>query len=204
MFLLYAQWEHFDHMARFEEHCNYMSKTEQHLEQISNDCQLLWVVTYEAHVEVTIQTPQKCSHQSQIEHMLWVHFKCVLYVITMKSLGSFNQSSQCSQYVITGFRPPHPQCLQPIRSHQLMVTISGTTTTTYHHLNISHGMVQTSTDHTDQLPTRVDSLCPCSLVVTLVPLLHVPLHLSSVVGSEGETLEMMTSSEGPRSDKVLQ
>ena len=88
MFLLYAQWEHFDHMACFEEHCNYMSKTEQLLEQISNDCQLLWVVTYEAHVEVTIQTPQKCSHQSQIEHMLWVHFKCVLYAITMKSLGS--------------------------------------------------------------------------------------------------------------------
>ena len=110
MFLLYAQWEHFDHMACFEEHYNYMSKTKQHLEQISNDCQLLWVVTYEAHVEVTIQTPQKCSHQSQIEHMLWVHFKCVLYVITMKSLGSFNQSSQCSQHVITGSRPPHPQC----------------------------------------------------------------------------------------------
>ena len=41
--------------------------------------------------------------------MLWVHFKYVLYVITMKSLGSFNQSSQCSQHVITGFRPPHPQ-----------------------------------------------------------------------------------------------
>ena len=41
--------------------------------------------------------------------MLWVHFKCVLYVITMKSLGLFNQSSQCSQHVITGFRPPCPQ-----------------------------------------------------------------------------------------------
>ena len=77
MFLLYAQWEHFDHMACFEEHCDYMSKTKQHLKQISNDCQLLWVVTYEAHVEVTIQMPQKCSHQSQIKHMLWVHFKCV-------------------------------------------------------------------------------------------------------------------------------
>ena len=77
--------------------------------QISNDCQLLWVVTYEAHVEVTIQMLQKCSHQSQIEHMLWVHFKCLLYVITMKLLGSFNQSSQCSQHVITGSRPPHPQ-----------------------------------------------------------------------------------------------
>ena len=38
---------------------------------------------YEAHVEVTIQTPQKCSHQSQIEHMLWVYVKCVLYVITV-------------------------------------------------------------------------------------------------------------------------
>ena len=42
--------------------------------------------------------------------MLWVHLKCVLYVITMKSLGSFNQSSQCSQHVITGSRPPRPQC----------------------------------------------------------------------------------------------
>ena len=55
---------------------------------------------------------QKCSHQSQIEHMLRVHFKCVPYVITMKSLGSFNQSSQCSQHVITGFRPPCPQCIE--------------------------------------------------------------------------------------------
>ena len=36
-----------------------------------------WVVTYEAHVEVIIQMFQKCSHQSQIKHMLWVHFKCV-------------------------------------------------------------------------------------------------------------------------------
>ena len=36
MFLLYAQWECFDHMAHFEEHCDYMSKTEQHLEQILN------------------------------------------------------------------------------------------------------------------------------------------------------------------------
>ena len=27
----------------------------------------------------------------------------------MKSLGSFNQSSQCSQHVITGSRPPRPQ-----------------------------------------------------------------------------------------------
>ena len=68
------------------------------------------MVTYEAHIEVTIQMPQKCSHQSQIEYMLWVHFKCVLYVITMKLLGLFNQSSQCSQHVITGSRPPCPQC----------------------------------------------------------------------------------------------
>ena len=118
--LLYAQWEHFDHMACFEEHCDCMSKTEQHLEQISNDCQLLWVVTYEAHVEVTIQMPQKCSHQSQIEHMLWVHFKCVLYVITMKSLGSFNQSSQCSQHVITGSRPPRPQCYEEVDERQCL------------------------------------------------------------------------------------
>ena len=109
MFLLYAQCEQFDHMAHFKEHCNYMSKTGQHFEQISNDCQLLWVVTYEAHVEVTIQMFQKCSHQSQIEHILWVHFKCVLYIITIKSLGSFNQGSQCSQHIIIGFRPPCPQ-----------------------------------------------------------------------------------------------
>ena len=73
------------------------------------------MVTYEAHVEVTIQMLQKCSHQFQIEHKLWVHFKCVLYVITMKLLGSFNQSSQCSQHVITGFRPLHPQCMEVIK-----------------------------------------------------------------------------------------
>ena len=64
---------------------------------------------HEAHVKVTIQIFQKSSHQSQIEHMLRVHFKCVLYVVTVKSLGSFNQSSQCSQHIITGFRPPRPQ-----------------------------------------------------------------------------------------------
>ena len=37
---------------------------------------------------------------------------------------------------------------------------------TYRHLDIGHGMVQTSTNHTDQLLTGVDDLCPCSLVVT--------------------------------------
>ena len=71
----------------------------------------MWL--HETYVEVTIQMPQKCSHQSQIERMLWVHFKCVLYAITMKSLGSFNKSPQYSQHIITGFRSPCPQCLDP-------------------------------------------------------------------------------------------
>ena len=35
----------------------------------------------------------------------------------MKSLGSFNQSSQCSQHVITGSRPPHPQWEEQLDRH---------------------------------------------------------------------------------------
>ena len=76
---------------------------------------------------------------------------------------------------------------------QLMFTISRTTTATYRHLNVGHGMVQTGTNHTNQLLTGFDDLCPCSLVVTLIPLLCAPLHLGSIVGCEGDALETMMS-----------
>ena len=39
----------------------------------------------------------------------------------MKLLGSFNQSSQCSQHVITGSRPPHPQCEDSDPEHNVVL-----------------------------------------------------------------------------------
>ena len=42
--------------------------------------------------------------------MLWIQFKCSQIVIADKDPGTFNQSSQFSQHVITGPRYPCPQC----------------------------------------------------------------------------------------------
>ena len=42
--------------------------------------------------------------------MLWIHFKCSHFFIADKDPGTFNQSSQYSQHVITGPRYPCPQC----------------------------------------------------------------------------------------------
>ena len=45
---------------------------------------------------------------------------------------------------------------------------------------------------------------PPVLVITLIPLLHAPLHLGSIVRGERETLEATTSRNTPRGDEVLE
>ena len=72
---------------------------------------------------------------------------------------------------------------------------------TYCHLDIGHGMIKTSTNDTDQLLTSVNDFQPWTLVVTLVPFLGAMTHLSGIVGSEGNMLEMAMSGNGPVSMK---
>ena len=52
--------------------------------------------------------------------------------------------------------------------------------------------------------TRINCPGVWPLVVTPVPLLCASLHLSHVVGSQRQTLEMTTSGHGPRGDEVVQ
>ena len=65
-------------------------------------------------------------------------------------------------------------------------------------------MVQTSTNDSHQLTTRIDRLRIWPLVVAPVPLLHASFHLSHVIGSQGQTLKTTTSGHGTRGDKVVQ
>ena len=65
-------------------------------------------------------------------------------------------------------------------------------------------MVQPSTNDPHQLTTRVDRLGIRPLVVAPVPLLRASLHLSRVVGSQGQMLETTTSGHRPGSDEVVQ
>ena len=69
-----------------------------------------WVLTYGDHIEITFQMLPKLSEWFHVGQMLWIHFKCSQIVIADKDPGTFNQSSQCSQHVITGPRYPCPQC----------------------------------------------------------------------------------------------
>ena len=64
-------------------------------------------------------------------------------------------------------------------------------------------MVQTSTNHTDQLPTGVKDLRPHALVIVLVPLLHAEAHLCSIVGCQGDAPEMTASSDHSGGDEIL-
>ena len=65
-------------------------------------------------------------------------------------------------------------------------------------------MVQTGTNDPHQLTTCIDRLRVWPLVVASVPLLRASLHLSRVVRSQGQTLEMTTSGHRPRGDEVVQ
>ena len=46
-------------------------------------------------------------------------------------------------------------------------------------------MVQPGTNDTDKLLTEVDGLHPWTLIVMTIPFLGAPLHLGSIVWSEG-------------------
>ena len=72
---------------------------------------------------------------------------------------------------------------------------------TYCHLDIGHGMIKTGTNDTDQLSTSVNDFQPWTLVIMLVPFLGAMTHLSGIVGSEGNMLEMAMSGNGPVSMK---
>ena len=65
-------------------------------------------------------------------------------------------------------------------------------------------MIQTSPDDTDQLSAGVD--CPQlrPLVVTSVPFLCAVFHLCSIIGSQGQMLQMTTSCHGASRNKVVQ
>ena len=65
-------------------------------------------------------------------------------------------------------------------------------------------MVQPSTNDPHQLTTCIDCLRVRPLVVAPVPLLRALLHLSRVVGHQGQTLETTTSGHRPRGNEVIQ
>ena len=75
---------------------------------------------------------------------------------------------------------------------------------THCHLYIHHGVVQPSTDHSDQLMTGVNNFSPWPLVVMLVPLLCAAFHLCCIVGCQGQALEATTSRNQSGSDEVLE
>ena len=58
-------------------------------------------------------------------------------------------------------------------------------------------------DQSDQLLTGVNNLRPRTLVIAFVPFLGATTHLSGVVGSEGNMLEMAMSGNGPCLNEVL-
>ena len=64
-------------------------------------------------------------------------------------------------------------------------------------------MVQPSTNDPHQLMIHIDHQGVWPLVVAPVPLLRASLHLSHVVGSQEQMLEMTTSGHGPRGDEVV-
>ena len=124
---------------------------------------------------------------------------------TQPPLFNYKESSGCVELVAESriscsHGASHPQ---PSKSHQWWLTSSGTTTATYCHLNISHGVVQTSTNNTDQLLTKINRLRPQTLIVMVIPFLGTSLHLGGIVGSEGETLEMTMSRDWTQCHEVL-
>ena len=65
-------------------------------------------------------------------------------------------------------------------------------------------MVQPGTNDPHQLTTCIDRRGVRPLLIAPVPLLRASLHLSRIVGSQGQTLETMTSGHQSRSDEVVQ
>ena len=75
---------------------------------------------------------------------------------------------------------------------------------TYHGLDICHRMVQTHTNNPNQLVTSIDCCGIRPLVVAPVPLLRASLHLSCIVGSQGQMLKTTTSGHGTRRNEVVE
>ena len=71
-------------------------------------------------------------------------------------------------------------------------------------LNIGHGVIDPSANHTDQLSTNVDRLRTGTLIVLAIPLLSAAFHLRCVVGRQGQTLEAATRSNGTGRNEVVQ
>ena len=65
-------------------------------------------------------------------------------------------------------------------------------------------MVQTGTGDPHQLMTRINGRRIGPLVVAPIPLLRTLLHLSCIVGSQGEVLQTMTSGHGTGRNEVVQ
>ena len=65
-------------------------------------------------------------------------------------------------------------------------------------------MIDPSPDNADQLLTHVDCLRARTLIVPTIPLLCAAFHLHHIVGRQGKTLEMTSSSHGTRGDEVVQ
>ena len=75
---------------------------------------------------------------------------------------------------------------------------------TYCQLDVHHRMVQTGTDDTNQLITGVYCCRSRPLLIVPFPLLHTAFHLCRIVGSQGQTLETMMSSDQATGDEVVQ
>ena len=65
-------------------------------------------------------------------------------------------------------------------------------------------MIKTGPNDTNQLMTSVDRLRIWPLVIAPVPLLRASLHLSHVIGCQGQMLETMTSGHGTGGNEVIQ
>ena len=82
--------------------------------------------------------------------------------------------------------------------------ISWIHSSTYHRLNIRHQMIKAGPNDTNQLTTSIDCPRVWPLVVAPVPFLRASLHLSHVIGSQGQALEMTMSGNGTRGNEVVQ
>ena len=75
---------------------------------------------------------------------------------------------------------------------------------TYHGLDICHRMVQTGTNNPHKLTTRIDGCRVWPLVIAPIPLLCASLHLSHIIGSQGQALETTMHSHQSRGNKVIE
>ena len=65
-------------------------------------------------------------------------------------------------------------------------------------------MIKAGPNNTDQLTTSIDRPQVRPLVVAPIPLLRASLHLSRIVGSQGQALETTTSGHRPGRNEVIE